>query len=175
MSIQRITLQNVDMVTFSCDEYIADDFLRHNFIPIPDVPVKNARDLIHEMIVERFGRDIDDRELVFVRHHLSHAASAYYHSGFGRSIVVTIDGGGDDISGAVYSVDGLQWNKLKEFSAAQALGTFYLQVTKFLGYGQFDEYKVMGLAPYGDTKRYKELFREAYTLFQKEAMLSQIT
>ncbi|WP_437819620.1 carbamoyltransferase N-terminal domain-containing protein [Sorangium sp. So ce1078] len=58
---------------------------------------------------------------------------------------------------------------LRDIPERDSLGHFYLQTIRFLGYGMFDEYKVMGLAPYGDPSRYRALFRTMYTLLPEGA------
>ena len=54
--------------------------------------------------------------------------------------------------------------ELATFPENNSLGLFYLETIRYLGYGLFDEYKVMGLAPYGDPARYRELFAQFYEL-----------
>ena len=53
---------------------------------------------------------------------------------------------------------------LRSFPARRSLGFFYLEVIRFLGYDIFDEYKVMGLSPYGDAAVYRDVFQSLYQL-----------
>ena len=64
--------------------------------------------------------------------------------------MVTLDGQGEGISGMVYDGRGRQMKPLKSFTEQHSLGYLYRDVIRFLGYEMFDEYKVMGMAPYGD-------------------------
>ena len=87
----------------------------------------------------------------FVEHHLAHIASSYYVSPFDRSAVLSIDGFGDMIS-AMWGVgEGGKLRILGEVAFPHSLGVYYTAVTQYLGFPKYgDEYKVMGLASYGE-------------------------
>ena len=95
---------------------------------------------------------------------MAHAISAYAVSGFDRSLIFTMDGGGDDNSSIILNARGSKTQLLRSAPISSSLGLFYLKVTEFLGYRLFEEYKVMGLAPYGDPSKYRTLFKEFYEL-----------
>lgn len=126
--------------------------------------VMDLRGIVHEMLTQSLGEDIDDDKLVFVPHHMAHAESAYAQSGYDRSLVMTIDGVGDQASGMLLSGEGVALDILHVLPVQKSLGIFYLDVIRFLGYDQFEEYKVMGLAPYGDASKYRPLFKKFYDL-----------
>ncbi|MFZ0715445.1 carbamoyltransferase N-terminal domain-containing protein, partial [Mycobacterium sp.] len=85
-----------------------------------------------------------------VGHHLAHAASAFFTSGFDECLVVVIDGMGEVVSATVYRGNAGRLEKLHEISAAHSIGILYSLVTLHLGFNfGADEYKIMGLAPYG--------------------------
>lgn len=89
-------------------------------------------------------------EFVFVDHHLAHAASAHYASGFEDSSVLIIDGSGEDRSTSFYSGKGLALKDLGSVELPDSLGWFYAAVTSFLGFRAYEEEGfTMGLAPYG--------------------------
>ncbi|MFC2145726.1 carbamoyltransferase [Acidobacteriota bacterium] len=119
---------------------------------------------IQEILFNEFGSHIDRKKLYFVHHHLAHAVSTFYMSGFARSLVLTIDGTGDGISGMILNGEGKKLDRLESLSNDNSLGIYYLNVIYILGYKQFDEYKVMGLAPYGNPDTYRDLFRTFYKL-----------
>jgi carbamoyltransferase len=97
-----------------------------------------------------------------VNHHVAHAASAYYASGWDECLVVVIDGMGEAQSATVYHAHDNQLDKLREISASDSIGILYSLVTLHLGFDfNSDEYKIMGLAPYGDPAQYRDFFREA--------------
>lgn len=102
--------------------------------------------------------DVDwEKRFVPVRHHLAHAASAFHLSGFDRSLVLVSDGMGEQDSTTVAVGDGKDLRILRTVPALHSLGTLYGAVTLYLGFAfGMDEYKVMGLAPYGDRQRFAD-------------------
>jgi carbamoyltransferase len=119
---------------------------------------------IQEVARVALGCEIDEKKLYFVHHHLAHAFSTFCMSGFQRSLVLSIDGQGDGISGMVLNGEGKKLDVLEKYSIPNSLGVYYLHVIYLLGYRQFDEYKVMGLAPYGNPGAYRDIFKSFYTL-----------
>lgn len=89
-------------------------------------------------------------EIRFVGHHLAHAASAYYASGFDEAMILTTDLSGDGISTTLCHGANGEIRTLREFRKPQSLGIFYSIITQILGFRRDnDEYKVMGMASYG--------------------------
>jgi carbamoyltransferase len=120
-----------------------------------------------EYIASLFRRDlgIDPRpKLRFLKHHEGHVWSAYSFSGFSEALILSIDGAGDGLSGSVYIGNGNRLTRLRDYSVGQSLGHFYLNVIRLIGFSYFDEYKAMGLAPYGDPATFKGLFDAGYEL-----------
>jgi carbamoyltransferase len=100
-----------------------------------------------------------------VDHHLAHAASAYFCSGWEECLVLVIDGMGESESASVYRASGGKLQKLTKISARNSIGILYSVVTLHLGFDfNADEYKIMGLAPYGDPKRHRSFFDRAVQL-----------
>lgn len=100
----------------------------------------------------------------FVDHHLAHAASAYFTSGFENSLVVTSDGGGDGASGHVYDVRDGTFQRLHATSAYNSLANYYSYVTSLCGFhAQKHEGKITGLAAHGEP-RYLDLLDARMTL-----------
>lgn len=92
-------------------------------------------------------------------HHLSHAAYAYYSSGYDRSLILVVDGMGEFSSISVFQGQGKQITLIGEYGPKSSLGMLYSAITEYLGFiSNIDEYKVMGLAAYGDKKIYSSLF-----------------
>lgn len=89
-----------------------------------------------------------------VHHHLAHAASAYYGSNFDEAIILTMDASGDGI--ALQKAIGIQGEIeiLEQVPRSNSLGVFYSMMTQFCGFVRdTDEYKLMGLAPYGNANQ----------------------
>jgi len=104
---------------------------------------------------------VDWRErLLFSEHHLSHAASAYYPSPFDSAAVLTLDGVGEWTTTSLAIGKGSDLQVVKEIHFPHSLGLLYSAFTYYTGFKvNSGEYKVMGLAPYGEP-RYADLIRE---------------
>ncbi|HLJ15078.1 MAG TPA: carbamoyltransferase C-terminal domain-containing protein [Bryobacteraceae bacterium] len=97
-----------------------------------------------------------------VGHHLSHAASAYFTSGWDECLVVVNDAMGEVQSLTVYHAHGGKLDKLREIGASDSIGILYSLVTLHLGFDfNSDEYKIMGLAPYGNPARFRAFFEQS--------------
>src|SRR5689334_24158819 len=91
-----------------------------------------------------------------VNHHLAHAASACYTSGWDNCLVVVADGMGEAHGVSIYRGSSSGLELLAEMSALDSIGILYSLVTLHLGFDfNCDEYKIMGLAPYGDARRFR--------------------
>lgn len=99
-----------------------------------------------------------DGPILFTSHHESHAASAYYVSGFDDAAVVTVDGVGEWATTTIGHGKGTDLQLKKEIHFPHSLGLLYSAITYYLGFKvNSAEYKVMGLAPYGEAKYMKEM------------------
>lgn len=96
----------------------------------------------------------------FFDHHLCHAASAYYTSGFDQALVVTLDGGGDGLSGTVHRAAGGRLRRLHAVESFHSLGNFYSYVTELCGFrAERHEGKITGLAAHGQPIHLERLRR----------------
>ena len=104
---------------------------------------------------------VDWRErLLFSEHHLSHAASAFYPSPFDSAAVLTLDGVGEWTTTSLAIGKGSDLQVVKEIHFPHSIGLLYSAFTYYTGFKvNSGEYKVMGLAPYGEP-RYADLIRE---------------
>ena len=109
--------------------------------------------LLHDEL-KKFSRDCDwDSKLLFTEHHLSHAASAFFPSPFEEAAVLTMDGVGEWATTSVGFGRGNDLKILKELHFPHSLGLLYSAFTYYTGFKvNSGEYKVMGLAPYGEPK-----------------------
>ena len=93
-----------------------------------------------------------------IEHHRSHIASSFFASRFKESAILSIDGFGDFTSTMTAVGKGNKFKVLNEINYPHSLGIFYTAITQFLGFFNYgDEYKVMGLASYGEPVFLKEL------------------
>lgn len=119
------------------------------------------RTLIAEALKEHLGSDVDwSRRLRFSEHHLSHAASAFFPSPFHEAAVLTMDGVGEWTTTSLAIGKGKDLSVYKEIHFPHSLGLLYSAFTYYIGFKvNSGEYKVMGLAPYGEP-RYAHLIKE---------------
>ena len=102
------------------------------------------------------GIDWNRTEFVPVEHHLSHASSAYHLSGFSeKTAIMGVDGKGEYATTFFGYGENGRIHRIKEFYDPDSLSGVYGAITEYLGFEMLDgEYKVMGMAPYGDADRY---------------------
>jgi len=101
-----------------------------------------------------------EKKIFFSDHHLSHAASAYYPSPFDEAIVLTADGVGEWATTTVAIGKGSNLNIKKEIHYPHSLGLLYSAFTYYIGFKvNSGEYKLMGLAPYGQPK-YTDIIKD---------------
>ena len=111
------------------------------------------KDLLRKKF-QSFDPDIDwTSKLLFAEHHQSHAASAFYPSPFDEAVVLTMDGVGEWATTSVAIGKGNRLDVIKELHFPHSLGLLYSAFTYYLGFKvNSGEYKVMGLAPYGEPR-----------------------
>lgn len=113
--------------------------------------VKKVKGLLDEL-----GINWSEIEYDAVEHHMAHASSAYHLSGFeGKTAILGIDGKGEYATTFFGYGENGHIHKIKEFYDPDSLGQLYASFTEYLGFEMLDgEYKVMGMAPYGDPERF---------------------
>jgi len=117
--------------------------------------------VIADALGECFGAEGDwSKRLCFSEHHLSHAASAFFPSPFEEAAVLTMDGVGEWVTTSVFTGHGNRLSVQKEIRFPHSLGLLYSAFTYYTGFKvNSGEYKVMGLAPYGEP-RYVDLIKK---------------
>jgi carbamoyltransferase len=175
------SIDDVEHIAFYCD--FTPDALRQRIDAIrphlsADVAerVFAAYRVVHEgtvsndRIAEEIAEVFEHRSkamLHFVPHHLAHAACAFHSSGFAESGILTIDGFGEKSSSVFALGERHGIRVVEETMLPGSLGVLYMMMTAYLGFKPLDgEYKVMGLASYGNPKTYARQFE---ALFEEEA------
>jgi len=124
--------------------------------------------LSREALEKPIRRDLKDFPLERVHHvphHLAHAASAYYTSGWDECLVVVVDAMGEAHGTSVFAGRDGELHRVAAFSAQDSIGIFYSLITLHLGFDfNSDEYKIMGLAPYGNPARFRDFFAREIVL-----------
>jgi len=110
---------------------------------------------IHSLM-KQLGISEKKTPFVPVEHHLAHASSAYHLSGFHeKTAILSIDGKGEYATTMFGVGENGRIRKIKEFYDPDSLGGVYGAITQYLGFEMLDgEFKVMGMAPYGDPEKY---------------------
>lgn len=119
------------------------------------------KSVISDALKDNFGDTIDwSQRLLFSEHHLSHAASAFFPSPFEDAAVLTMDGVGEWATTSLAIGQGNKLSVHKEIHFPHSLGLLYSAMTYYTGFKvNSGEYKVMGLAPYGEPK-YAKLIKD---------------
>ena len=106
-----------------------------------------------------------DCQVLFTEHHQAHAASAFYPSPFTEAAILTIDGVGEWATTTIGAGRGHEIQLLKELRFPHSLGLLYSAFTDYCGFRiNSGEYKLMGLAPYGEPKYADAIYRELLDL-----------
>ena len=113
--------------------------------------------------IDKEFKNIDD--IKFTEHHHSHAASAFYPSPFKEAIILTMDGVGEWATSTVAIGNNNKIKIVKEIHFPHSLGLLYSAFTYYTGFKvNGGEYKLMGLAPYGEPKYYDKIIKELIDL-----------
>ena len=106
--------------------------------------------------LKQIDKQINENKIKFSEHHLSHSASAFYPSPFDEALILTLDGVGEWSTTTIGIGKGNKINILEEINFPHSIGLLYSAFTYYLGFKvNSGEYKVMGLAPYGEPKYQK--------------------
>ena len=173
-----IAIKDVALVAHYCDFTEAAvarrlDLLRPFLTPEDTARVERSyQSVFREMMEPRVVRDhfqqltgAAPRNFLPVPHHRAHAASAWFPSGFDEALILTIDGTGEWESSLLAVGRGREIAEIRSTPLPTSLGALYLIVTIFLGFRTLgDEYKVMGLAAYGDPRRFRCFFQSLVQL-----------
>ncbi len=167
LATANVSPADIDAVGYYFREDHMDMVLNQLYTENPKTLIRYSRRLIKERLRTEFGWELPDDRLVYIPHHIAHAMSSFVRSGMHEALVAILDGRGEENSGTVFVAHGEQLESVTTYPVHKSLGTLYLSATQFLGYKFGDEYKVMGLAPYGDPSRYREVFDSLYSLHDK--------
>jgi decarbamoylnovobiocin carbamoyltransferase/7-O-carbamoyltransferase len=141
-----------------------DELLNEHYIRYNDLPLRYSRELITDRLRNEFDLDMPGDRLLYAEHHVTHALSCFVRSGMKEALVVVMDGRGERHSTTIYRGIHGRLESLATYDIGKSLGHFYAAAIRLLGYGLGDEYKIMGLAPYGNTDTYRDLFDSMYLL-----------
>lgn len=156
--------QDVDAVGYYFGREFTDHGLNTMYLENPHLETAYSREVIQRKLRQEFGWDLPEDRLVYNSHHLAHGLSSYVRSGMDEALVVVLDARGEHESGTVFRGAGGRLEPLAKYDVANSLGTLYESAVHMLAYRFGDEYKVMGLAPYGKPDTYQDVFAGLYAL-----------
>src|SRR5665213_2319848 len=126
---------------------------------------------VREAAEEFLGRPLGQR-FHFVPHHMAHAASAYFPSGFDRAAILTIDGIGEIAGTSLAKAVGARIQPVETFDYPHSLGFLWEVISSHLGFSHYDASKVMGLAAYGNPEVFRRKFQEALRVGKEDYAVS---
>jgi carbamoyltransferase len=161
----KVGLGEIDKIVFYDKPFLKFERLLETYIAMAPrgfksfrmaIPVWLKEKLFQKKLLrdelERFG-EVDKDRMLFCEHHLSHAASAFYPSPYEQAAVLTMDGVGEWATTSAAIGDGHKLEMFQEIHFPHSLGLLYSAFTYYIGFKvNSGEYKVMGLAPYGEPK-----------------------
>ena len=171
LNFEKIKLSDIDYVVFYEKPFLKFERLLETYVAFAPrgfvsfskaIPIWLKEKLFQKKLIfdylKSHDKDFKDQnKILFSEHHLSHAASAYYPSPFNEAIILTADGVGEWATTTVAIAKGNKIEIKKELHFPHSLGLLYSAFTYYTGFKvNSGEYKLMGLAPYGNPK-YKDL------------------
>jgi carbamoyltransferase len=164
-----VSLDEVDHISMGRDpkaklwnkaKYVLKGLTKKNTLIFDRVKNSEKVTKLEDEFAAHFGVDskIIKAKIIFVEHHRAHLASAFFASPFDEAAILSIDGSGDFTTTMLAVGRGNQIEVLDSLDFPVSAGLFYTAFTQYLGFPHYgDEYKVMGLAPYGEPKYVEEI------------------
>jgi carbamoyltransferase len=161
-----VKLSDVDHIAFYDKPFLKFERLLETYIAMAPkgfrsfqmaIPLWLKEKLFQKSLLRKKLREFDEEiageKLLFAEHHLSHAASAFFPSPFEKAVVLTMDGVGEWATTSAAIGEGNRLEIFQEIHFPHSLGLLYSALTYYTGFKvNSGEYKVMGLAPYGEPK-----------------------
>ena len=155
-----LTAGDIDHVAYSFDPHLRRTRFRTEWWPDPRseevflLRLGQVRGVAEELLERRLRQRFH-----FVPHHLAHAASAYFPSGFDRAAVLTIDGIGEAAGSTLAKAVGTHIHSVETFEFPHSIGFAWEVICGYLGFSMYDASKVMGLAAYGNPEAFRREFQ----------------
>ena len=167
-----VEIQDIDLLAYpwlvTPRKFLHMNLYHATRVPLLQAPelalagLRVVRDLMSpQRIAKKFAAEFGARlpRCHGVSHHVGHSACAYFTSPFDSAAVLTVDGQGEDESGSLGEWRGTHYHHIRSIYSPDSIGILYGMLTDFLGMrAAWDEYKVMGMAAYGDPERFAAQF-----------------
>ena len=167
LSMQGLQFNDLDNIVFYDKPFLKFERLLETYVAFAPKGLRSFRmsmpvwlreklfqkDMLFKEFQQHEGGFSDNEKLLFSEHHFSHAASAYYPSPFEEAVILTLDGVGEWATATVAIGRGEKLEIEKEIHFPHSIGLLYSAFTYYIGFRvNSGEYKVMGLAPYGEPR-----------------------
>ena len=154
-----LTGRDIDHVAYSFDPKLrARRYRAEWWDPRVEETFRLRLGQVQSAVEELLGRSLGPR-FHFVPHHLAHAASAYFPSGFDRAAILTIDGIGESEGSSLAKGIGTRIQSIETFEYPHSIGFMWEEFSTYLGFSNYDASKVMGLAAYGNPEVFHHVFQ----------------
>ncbi len=169
LEIAKLSIEQIDLVTYYEKpvkklERVIETFVATYPLSLEAFVTKMPEMLLNKLDIQKSLRKSTGYKgkIIYVPHHLSHAAAAFYTSPFKSAAILVVDGVGEEETITLWEGKGNALTQLKAINFPHSVGLLYSTFTAFLGFTvNSDEYKMMGLAAYGKP-RYLKQVREMY-------------
>lgn len=171
----KINLKDIDLISVNFNKeynfkeklfFSLKNFYSSNFFKRAIYSLRKSS--LNKNFIKFYGVDLENK-IHYIPHHLSHVASSFLFHKIDKAIGFSIDGSGDFSTTEIFLIDK-SINLLEKINYPHSLGIFYQAMTQFLGFKNYgDEYKVMGLAPYGEPiykDRIKKIIKKNSDFFE---------
>jgi carbamoyltransferase len=154
-----LTARDIDHVAYSFDPKLRGQRYRAEWWgPRVEETFRLRLGQVCSAVEEFLGRSLGQR-FHFVPHHLAHAASAYFPSGFDRAAILTIDGIGESAGSSLAKAAGSRIQHVETFEYPHSIGFLWEEFSEYLGFSHYDASKAMGLAAYGNPEVFRQQFQ----------------
>ncbi len=154
-----LTPRDIDHVAYSFDPKLRRKRYRAEWWdPRVEETFRLRLGQVQSAVEELLGRSLGPR-FHFVPHHLAHAASAYFPSGFDRAAILNIDGIGESAGSSLAKGIGTRIQSVETFEYPHSIGFMWEEFSEYLGFSNYDASKVMGLAAYGNPEVFRQTFQ----------------
>jgi carbamoyltransferase len=154
-----LTARDIDHVAYSFDPKLRRKRYRPEWWdPRVEETFQLRLGQVQSAVEEFLGRSLKQR-FHLVPHHMAHAASAYFPSGFDRAAILTLDGIGESAGSSLAKGIGARIQPIETFEYPHSIGFMWEEFSAYLGFSNYDASKVMGLAAYGNPEVFRQTFQ----------------
>jgi carbamoyltransferase len=139
----KITMKDIDSIAFAPSHHVPE--------------AASIEELTREFFPKKLFGEIGKPKIFYFDHHLAHAASVYFTSGFEDAAVLVVDGSGVDVATSIYRASNGELELVSSYPISESLGFLYAGVSSYLGFGTFGAGKLMGLSSYGEPFYVREI------------------